>query len=60
MIVSAVGLPFPVPWPQNLVVMPMQPRPWPEGPSETARVAQSAFRKGSLAIRARGELGGLV
>ena len=24
------------------------------------RVAQSAFRKGSLAIRARGELGGLV
>jgi len=37
--------------------MPMQPRPWPEGPSETARVTQSAFRKGSLAIRARDELG---
>ena len=35
----------------------MQPRPWPEVPAETARVASSAFRKGSLAMRARDELG---
>lgn len=38
--------------------MSMQPRPWPEVPAETARVARRAFRKGSLAIRARDELGG--
>jgi transposase len=38
--------------------MSMQPRPWPEVPEETARVARSAFRKsGSLAIRIRDELG---
>jgi len=38
--------------------MSMQPRPWPEVPEETARVAKSAFRKGgSLAIRIRDELG---
>ena len=37
--------------------MSMQPRPWPEVPAETARVARAAFRKGSLAIRARDELG---
>ena len=36
----------------------MQPQPWPEVPAETARVAKAAFRKGSLAIRARDELGG--
>ena len=36
----------------------MQPRPWPEVPEETARVAKSAFRKGgSMAIRIRDELG---
>ena len=35
----------------------MQPRPWPEVPADTARVARKAFRKGSLAIRARDELG---
>ena len=35
----------------------MQPRPWPEVPDGTARVARRAFRKGSLAIRARDELG---
>jgi len=35
----------------------MQPQPWPEVPADTARVAKSAFRKGSLAIRARDELG---
>ena len=35
----------------------VQPRPWPEVPAETARVARRAFRKGSLAMRARDELG---
>ena len=35
----------------------MQPRPWPEVPAGTARVARRAFRKGALAIRARDELG---
>src|ERR1700691_5126233 len=43
--------------PQNRVVMSMQPRPWPEVPAGTARVARAAFRKGSLAMRARDELG---
>jgi transposase len=37
--------------------MSMQPRPWPEVPEATARVARAAFRKGSLAIRARDQLG---
>ncbi len=37
--------------------MSMQPRPWPEVPAETARIAKKAFRKGSLPIRARDELG---
>ena len=38
--------------------MSMQPRPWPEVPQETARVARAAFRKGgSLPIRIRDELG---
>ena len=35
----------------------MQPKPWPEVPAATAKVARAAFRKGSLAIRARDELG---
>ena len=35
----------------------MQTKPWPEVPAETARVARKAFRKGSLAIRVRDELG---
>jgi transposase len=35
----------------------MQPHPWPEVPADTARVARRAFRKGTLAIRARDELG---
>ena len=44
--------------PQNRVIMSMQPKPWPEVPEETARVAKSAFRKGgSMAIRIRDELG---
>jgi transposase len=37
--------------------MSMQPKPWPEVPAATAKVARAAFRKGSLAIRARDELG---
>jgi transposase len=37
--------------------MSMQARPWPQVPSETARVARKAFPKGALAIRARDELG---
>jgi transposase len=37
--------------------MSMQPKPWPEVPAATARVARAAFRKGSLAMRARDELG---
>jgi transposase len=37
--------------------MSMQPRPWPEVPADTARVARGAFRKGTLAIRARDQLG---
>ena len=35
----------------------MQPKPWPEIPVDTVRVAKKAFRKGSLAIRARDQLG---
>jgi transposase len=38
--------------------MSMQPRPWPPVPAETARIAKTAFRKGSLPIRMRDELGG--
>ena len=37
--------------------MSLQPKPWPEVPDETARVTKKAFRKGSLAIRVRDELG---
>jgi transposase len=57
MIIGAAVFPCPRSRLQNRVVMSMQPRPWPEVPAETARVARSAFRKGSLAIRARDELG---
>ena len=35
----------------------MQPRPWPEVPELTAKVARSSFPKGNLAMRIRGELG---
>jgi len=35
----------------------MQPRSWPEVPADTAAVARKAFRRGSLAMRARDELG---
>src|SRR6201985_1923875 len=44
-------------WPRDRVVMCVQPRSWPEVPAGTARVAKRAFRKGALAIRARGALG---
>ncbi len=37
--------------------MSVQPRPWPEVPGDTARVARSAFPKGVLAIRVRDQLG---
>lgn len=37
--------------------MSMQPRPWPEVPEQTARMARAAFRKGNLATRIRDELG---
>src|SRR5262245_3190952 len=55
--VAAGVFPCPCSRPQNRVVMSMQPRPWPEVPAETARVARRAFRGGSLAMRARDELG---
>ncbi len=37
--------------------MSLRPRSWPKVPADTARVARAAFPKGSLAIRARDELG---
>jgi transposase len=37
--------------------MSMQPRPWPEVPEATVRIARAAFPKGALAIRIRDELG---
>src|SRR5579859_2279699 len=55
--VAAGAFPFSCSRPQNRVIMSMQPHPWPEVPAETARVARRAFRRGSLAIRARDELG---
>src|ERR1700748_2559139 len=42
---------------QNRVIMSMQPHPWPEVPASTAKIAKRAFRKRSLAMRARDELG---
>ena len=35
----------------------MQPRPWPDVPGLTAKVARSSFPKGNLAMRIREELG---
>jgi transposase len=55
MIFCAVALPLV--WPQNGVVMSMQPRPWPDVPELTARMARSSSRKGNLAMRIRDELG---
>ncbi|MFV2096475.1 IS1182 family transposase, partial [Micromonospora sp. LOL_014] len=37
--------------------MSMQPRPWPDVPEQTARMARAAFRNGNLATRIRDELG---
>ncbi|MFI9848736.1 transposase [Nonomuraea sp. NPDC051941] len=39
--------------------MSMQPRPWPEIPELTARVARAAFPKGTMAMRVRDALGPL-
>jgi hypothetical protein len=39
--------------------MSLQPRPWPEIPEMTARVARAAFPGGALAIRIRDALGSL-
>src|ERR1700745_4249092 len=49
----------PFAWPQNGVVMSMQPRPWPDVPELTARMARSSSRQGNLARRIRDELGEL-
>jgi transposase len=49
--------PFPLVWPQNGVVMSMQPRPWPDVPELTARMARASSPKGNLAMRIREELG---
>ena len=59
MIFSAVALPLvlPLAWPQNGVVMSMQPRPWPDVPELTAKMARSSSRQGNLAMRIRDELG---
>jgi transposase len=37
--------------------MSMQPKPWPDVPEQTARMAKAAFRKGNLATRVRDEMG---
>jgi transposase len=54
---AAFAFPLSVVRPQNRVVMCVQPRPWPEVPADTAVVARKAFRRGTLAMRARDELG---
>src|SRR5580693_9041878 len=56
---SAVALLLvpPLAWPQNGVVMSMQPRPWPDVPELTAKMARSSSRRGNLAMRIRDELG---
>src|SRR6266478_2661543 len=55
MIFCAVALPLA--WPQDGVIMSMQPRPWPDVPELTARMARSSSRQGNLAMRIRDELG---
>src|SRR5215470_9415534 len=55
--VAASAFPCSCSRPQNRVIMSMQPHPWPEVPASTAKIARRAFRKGSLAMRARDELG---
>jgi transposase len=45
-------------WPQNgVVVMSMRPRPWPDVPELTARMARASSRRGNVAMRIRDELG---
>jgi transposase len=48
---------LPLAWPRNGLVMSMQPRPWPDVPELTARMARSSSPKGNLAMRIREELG---
>jgi transposase len=48
---------FPLVRPQNGMVMSMQPRPWPDVPELTARMARASSPKGNLAMRIREELG---
>ena len=48
---------FPLVRPQTGVVMSMQPRPLPQVPELTARMARAASRRGNLAMRIRDELG---
>jgi hypothetical protein len=43
----------------KVVLMSVQPRPWPEILERTAAVARAAFPKGTLAMRVREELPGL-
>ena len=58
MLFCAVALPpLVLFWPQNGVVMSMQPRPWPGVPELTAKMARSSSRQGNLAMRIRDELG---
>ena len=52
-----LALVLPLAWPQNGVVMSMQPRPWPDVPELTAKMARSSSRQGNLAMRIRDELG---
>jgi transposase len=52
-----VRSPSPFVWPQNGVVMSMQPQPWPDVPELTARMARASSPKGNLAMRIREELG---
>src|SRR5580700_2848959 len=57
MIFPAAVFPCPRPGRRIGCVMSVQPGPWPEVPPATARVARAAFRKGTLAMRARDLLG---
>jgi transposase len=43
--------------PSGYLVMSMQPRPWPDVPELTAKMARSSSRQGNLAMRIRDELG---
>jgi hypothetical protein len=43
--------------PSGYLVLSMQPRPWPDVPELTAKMARSSSRQGNLAMRIRDELG---